>query len=125
MMIFRNILLIEDNKELCQMMSEYLELKNYHCKVIDNGRDGLKTISSEKFDVVLLDLAMPEFSGYDIIDALEREGSLKKHNIIVLTASDINETRMKDLENRGVKMCLRKPIQLSILLEIVGSVSHS
>jgi CheY-like chemotaxis protein len=55
-----------------------------------------------------MDLAMPEFSGYDIIESLEGYGKLKEKKIIVLTATSITETKMRELEKRGVYSCIKK-----------------
>ena len=113
------ILVIEDNENLSDMMEQYLKLKGYDCTVSDNGNDGLKHILSNGYDVVLLDLAMPEFSGYDVIAALEKNGKLKEHKIVVLTAFSLTEKEMKDLVNRGIRACLKKPVQLSEILKVI------
>jgi len=103
------------------MMAQYLTLKGYNCTIAHNGRDGLSQILGKKHDIILLDMAMPEFSGYDIIDSLEKKGKLKEHKIIVLTAFALTETDMKDLVHRGIRACLKKPIQLSELLKAIQS----
>jgi PleD family two-component response regulator len=58
------ILLVEDNLEISEVMAVYCNTqKDIDCKVINRGREGLDRIRDEKFDLILLDLAMPEFSG--------------------------------------------------------------
>ena len=59
------------------------DCSRYSCKVINNGTEGLEAIKKEHFDVVFLDLAMPEFSGYDILKVLNSEGLLKTINIVI------------------------------------------
>ena len=113
------VLLIEDNANISDMMSQFLTLKGYDCTIANNGKDGLTQILDKKYDIVLLDLAMPEFSGYDIIDSLEKKGKLKEQKIIVLTAFSITEKDMKDLIHRGIRVCLKKPVQLSELLKVI------
>lgn len=115
------VLLIEDNANISDMMAQYLTLKGHDCTIAHNGRDGLSQILAKKHDIILLDLAMPEFSGYDIIDSLEKKGKLKEHKIIVLTAFSLTENDMKNLENRGIRTCLKKPVQLSELLKTIQS----
>jgi len=119
------LLLIEDNDDISKMISQYMKLKGHDCMVSNNGRDGLDQILSDDYDVILLDLAMPEFSGYDIIESLEETGKLKKQKIIVLTAYAITEAKMKELEKRGVYTCLKKPIQLNELNKIIQSCFES
>ena len=115
------VLLIEDNANISDMMSQYLTLKGYECTIAHNGRDGLIQILGKKHDIVLLDLAMPEFSGYDIIDSLEKKGKLKEQKIIILTAFSLTEKDAKDLMHRGIRACLKKPVQLSELLKAIQS----
>ena len=116
-----NLLLIEDNHDISDMISQYLRLKRYDCMVVNNGKDGLNQILAKNYDVVILDLAIPEFSGYDVIESLEKMGKLKEQKIIVLTAYSITETKMKELEKRGVYLCIRKPVHLNELIKVIQS----
>ncbi len=79
------VLLIEDNETLSRMMSKYFRIKNIDCTVLNDGTDGLEQILEQKHDIVLLDLAIPDFSGYDIIESLEKKDMIKDVKIIVLT----------------------------------------
>jgi DNA-binding response OmpR family regulator len=64
------ILVIDDNEEITEVLSVYCESRGIECITINDGKKGLKTILEEQFDLILLDLAMPEFSGIDVV--LER-----------------------------------------------------
>jgi DNA-binding response OmpR family regulator len=59
------ILLIDDNESITEMMAKYVAGKGHDCTVANDGRNGLTLIEQEKFDIILLDLAMPEFTGVD------------------------------------------------------------
>jgi two-component system, OmpR family, response regulator len=119
------LLLIEDNNSIAEMIAQYLRLKGYDCTIADNGKDGLNQILDNNYDVALLDLFMPEFSGYDVIESLETKGRLKEQKLIVLTASSITETKMKELEKRGVYTCIRKPVQLNELAKVIQSCAKA
>ena len=119
------LLLIEDNDNISDMIAQYMRLKGYDCMVIDNGKDGLDQMLSKNYDVALLDLAMPEFSGYDVIESLEKKGKMKEQKIIILTAYAITESKMKELEERGVYSCLKKPVHLSELVKVIQSCAES
>lgn len=111
-----NILIIDDNEQITKMLTTFLELKNHNCTVTNEGRRGLSLIEEEKFDVVLLDLAMPEFDGYAVINALESKDMLKSSKIIVFTASTISQQELDKLVSRGVNSYILKPIDIDILL---------
>lgn len=112
-------LIIDDNEEITDMMSQYLTLKGYDCTISNDGAKGLDQILSKNHDFVLLDIAMPEFSGIDIVKSLEKKGKLKENKIIVLTASSITDEDMGDLLKRGVIATMKKPVDLSQLLEVI------
>ncbi|MFB5627754.1 MAG: response regulator [Nitrosarchaeum sp.] len=119
-----NILIIDDNQPITKMLTTFLELKNHKCTVANEGKQGLELIQENKHDVVLLDLAMPEFDGYAIIKELESKNQLKKHKIIVFTASTITQKELDDLVKRGVTSYILKPIDIDQLLsKIVESAT--
>ena len=115
------ILIVDDNESIVNMLKKFLTIKGYDCTVSTNGRNALDVLIREKFDAVILDLAMPEFSGYDIINELEKNGKIKEQNIIVLTASAITTEQMNSLQVQGVKSCLKKPVTPDVLLKVISS----
>lgn len=119
-----NILIIDDNEQITKMLTTFLELKNHNCTVANDGKHGLELIHEGKHDVVLLDLAMPEFDGYSVIRSLEGKDQLKNHKIIVFTASTITQDELDELVNRGVTSYILKPIDIDLLLsKIIESAS--
>ena len=120
-----NILIIDDNEQITKMLTTFLELKNHNCTVTNEGKQGLTLIQEEKFDVVLLDLAMPEFDGYAVINALESKDMLKNSKIIVFTASTISQKELDKLVSRGVNSYILKPIDIDLLLAKIIEVATS
>lgn len=116
----KKILLIDDNVSITEMMSKYLTVKNYDCVVCNDGRNGLTLIEQEKFDNILLDLAMPNFTGIDVIDHLCKSGMIKERKIILFTASSVTDDTIESLIKKGVHSCIKKPVQLKTLLQILG-----
>ena len=110
------ILIIDDNEQITKMLTTFLELKEHKCTVANDGKEGLSLIKENRHDVILLDLAMPEFDGYSVIKDLEENDLLKKFKIIVFTASTITQDELDDLVRRGVTSYILKPIDIDILL---------
>jgi len=119
------ILIIDDNEKISKMLSTFLRLNGNECITASKGRTGLSLIEEQKFDVVLLDLAMPDFSGYDVIDALEKNGTLKQNKIIVFTASNVSQAKLDELVSRGVRDYVLKPIDLNELLEKLKDITKN
>ncbi len=65
---------------------------------------------------------MPEFTGFDVINDLEKNGNMKKQNIIVLTASTITAEQKESLLKQGVKACLKKPVTPEVLLKMLETI---
>lgn len=116
------ILLIDDNRDISDMLSQYLEIKGHKCLVANGGRAGLNLILNEKFDMIILDLAMPDFSGYDVIKALQNQNVINNYKILVLTASSITDPEIEKLTSGGIRACLKKPVRLKELMQTISSL---
>jgi len=110
------ILIIDDNEQITKMLTTFLELKDHKCTIANDGKEGLEIIKENRHDVILLDLAMPEFDGYSVIKDLEENNTLKDHKIIVFTASTITQEELDELVTRGVTSYILKPIDIDVLL---------
>lgn len=114
------ILLIDDNQEITEMVSFYLEsLGEIKCRIANDGREGLELIRNDRFDLIITDIAMPEFSGYDIIKALAADGLIRSKYIVVFTASSVSDEGVQELLRLGVKGLIRKPISLEDLEQFI------
>ncbi len=119
------ILIIDDNEQITKMLTTFLELKEQKCTITNDGKEGLAMIKEKRYDVILLDLAMPEFDGYAVIKDLEENNLLKDRNIIVFTASTITQEELDGLVNRGVKSYMLKPIDIDVLLSRIIETANS
>ncbi len=116
------ILGIDDNLDLLELCRVALSSEGHEYTSIDNGKEGLQAIKDEKFDLVLLDLSMPDFSGVDVIDALVKEGIMDKQKIIVFSASTATEKEFGPLLEKGVHSIIRKPVDLDNLIETIEKI---
>jgi len=117
------ILGIDDNEDLLNLCEIALSSEGHEYTAIDSGREGLQAIKDKKFDVVLLDLSMPEFSGVDVIDALVKEGIIKKQKVVIFTASSATEKEYGPLLEKGAHSIIKKPLDVDDLLETVKKIA--
>ncbi|QLH09381.1 response regulator [Candidatus Nitrosotenuis sp. DW1] len=117
-----DLLLIDDNQDITTMFSKYFKLKGHNVFVSNSGQNGLQIIENEKFDAILLDLAMPDFSGKDIVTHLYNNNKINSHTIVALTASSISDDDKIELKSKGVHSVLRKPIDPDELLRYLERI---
>jgi DNA-binding response OmpR family regulator len=103
------VLLIEDNRDIADMVRLCLESETIVCEATEDEKVGLQSIIKDKFDAILLDLAIPEFSGFDIFRALKEENLLQSNNVLIFTASSVTDQEIKEMLSSGAKGVLRKP----------------
>jgi DNA-binding response OmpR family regulator len=116
------VLVIDDSTDITEVVRVYCESTDLECDVTTDGRGGLAAIRENKYDLVLLDVAMPEFSGLDVIRTLKKDGILEKTNVVVFTAS--SDSRIyQEVRNSGVKEILKKPCGLKELEEVIKKYS--
>ena len=121
-----NILGIDDNEDILKLLDTIISSKGHDFTQVGNGKEGVKLIEEQNFDAVLLDLAMPEFSGMDVIESLKKSNKLKVQKIIIFTASSATDKEIAELiKNEGVSACIRKPVDINTLIKEVEEVVKS
>lgn len=116
------VLVVDDNQDILELLKSLLEMGGYDPIIIASGKEGLNLILKEKFDIVLLDITMPEFSGFDIVQSLKDSGNLENNIIILFTAASISDAEIEKWMNLGVKGFLRKPFDPEMLFETINKV---
>ena len=116
----QRVLVIDDNKDTTELLEDFFESEDIECIVINEGRKGLEEIRKDKglYDLILLDLTIPEFSGWDIFKKLKEENLLESKNIIIFTASTKTNNGIDELIKEGAKYVLKKPFSLEELRKI-------
>jgi osomolarity two-component system sensor histidine kinase NIK1 len=116
------ILLIEDNLLNQKVVIFYLQKLNGDITAVDNGIDALEIIKKETFDLILMDIMLPEKNGYEItveIRKLEKENKIENPvPIIALTANTYDNDRDKCLA-AGMNEYLEKPFSAQQLIEMI------
>ena len=118
------VLIIDDNEQITKMISSFLDMSNHECTVVNDGKEGLELIKTNQFDSIILDLAMPEFDGYEILNTLSKEDPDQLSKVIILTASSIPIETVKKFKELGISSCLQKPVDIDQLLAKITSVAE-
>lgn len=115
----KKVLIIEDNQDIANLVAMHLQDAGYNTSLMTNGASGLKLANSEKFDLIILDLMLPDLDGLQIC----RELRTKKIYIpiLMLTAKNTELDRVLGLEV-GADDYLTKPFSIQELLARVKAI---
>jgi DNA-binding response OmpR family regulator len=118
------VLIIDDNQNITETLSFFFESNNIEPKIINDSRSAVTEIKKEQYDLIILDLAMPDVSGFDIINHLKSEGLLQSQNIAILTAVPLSEAETTSLLSQGgVNHVIKKPLSIEDMEEIILKIS--
>lgn len=104
-----NILIVEDSKELAIELKEFLSNSGYVCKIANTCEDALDEANSNDYDIMLLDLGLPDGSGFDVLKSVRKNQS--KMAVIVVTARGELDDKINGLQ-LGADDYLTKPFAL-------------
>lgn len=107
-----NILIVEDHQELATELVDYLSKNGYLCKSVATCEDALEEVAVNEYDAMLLDLGLPDGSGFDILKSIRKLKS--KMAVIVITARGELTDKINGLE-LGADDYLTKPFALTEL----------
>lgn len=109
------VLLIEDNFEIRENITEILQLDNYEVITAPNGRTGLELAKEKLPDIILCDIKMPGFSGYDVIAQLKKDPKTCSILFIFITSS-VGKKEVQSALELGADGYIFKPFGLQELL---------
>jgi DNA-binding response OmpR family regulator len=107
------VLIVEDNRDISEMVGEYLESKGFDVDFAADGADGLRLATDNNYDVVILDLMLPRMDGMEVCRRL-REEARKATPILMLTSRDALEEKLDGL-SAGADDYLTKPFAVQEL----------
>ncbi|MBK9164188.1 MAG: response regulator transcription factor [Acidobacteria bacterium] len=112
------ILIVDDDDELCELVSEYLGAEGFETECAHDGESGLKRALTNEHEMMVLDVMLPKMSGFDVLRNLRKESSLP---VLMLTARGEETERIVGLEI-GADDYLPKPFNPRELLARLKAV---
>ncbi len=111
------ILVVEDNKINQLVTKKIIQQKNHYCKIVSNGFEAIEVLKKEDFDVILMDINMPELNGFET--TIEIRKMAIEIPIIALTAYNLKQV-IQQANLSGIDAVLVKPFEPSRLFEIIN-----
>lgn len=119
----RSILLVDDNKAFTEVFEDYFE--TFHAPdleitgVANNGLKAIEMITSLQPDYVLLDISMPHFTGYNVLEEIAAMNLEKKPQVIMLTGMSMNDSIQESLKLGAVGF-IEKPFDMDKVIALLS-----
>jgi DNA-binding response OmpR family regulator len=113
------VLVVDDNRDAADSLALLLRMKGHTATAAYSGRDAVAAADADKPDVVLLDIGMPQMTGYDVVRELRHHSRAPRPRIYALTAFTQVSDRVA-AKQAGFDGHLAKPVDFDALLELLG-----
>ena len=120
----KRILVVDDDENILNLEKAILEQKGFEVATAAGGAEALKLVAKEAFDLILLDVMMPEVDGFTVCRRIKEDPKLKDVPVIFLTAKGGGEALAQGFES-GAVMYINKPFTANKLLTIVSTMLES
>lgn len=115
-----HLLIVDDNKVNRLLLSRSVEMLGHRASTAQNGREAMERLSCEAFDLLLLDIEMPEMDGFEVLEALKADPGLRDLPVIVTSSVDGLDNIVRCIE-LGAEDYLPKPVNKVLLKARVSS----
>lgn len=113
-----HILVVEDDQEIQELIKQFLMTQQYTVEVASDGLEGMKQYNKQSFDLVLLDVMMPNLNGFEVAKMIRNQSNVP---IIMLTALEEEQEQLKGFD-LGIDDYITKPFSFHVLIRRVEAV---
>ncbi|WP_189644903.1 response regulator transcription factor [Bacillus thuringiensis] len=113
-----HILVVEDDQEIQELIKQFLMTQQYKVIVASDGLEGMKQFNKQSFDLILLDVMMPNLNGFEAAKMIRSQSNIP---IIMLTALEEEQDQMKGFD-LGIDDYITKPFSFHVLMRRVEAV---
>ena len=119
----QHILIVEDDRTIAESITFILEQDSFSCQWFDNGSDALDYVENNAVDLMLLDVGLPDMSGFDVLRKLRIKSDLP---VVIISARDDESDQVLALEGLGANGYIPKPFSPRLVVAHVRSqLRHS
>ncbi|MBI4971005.1 MAG: response regulator [Candidatus Omnitrophica bacterium] len=115
----KKVLIVDDDREMCTVLGDILECHHYQVNVAYDGLQAIKKTHEQKFDLILLDVCMPIFSGFWFCSAFKNKPDTKNVPIVIMSGLP-TEKNEEQAANLGAIAYLKKPFKIELLLKVLA-----
>ena len=119
----KRILHVDDEVDTLKVVKTILEKEGFEVESVESGKGALEQIKLDSYDLIMLDVMMPDMSGWDLFTRITKVKP--EHKVIFLTVLEISEDRLKQLREHGIKDYIMKPFDRNELVARVKKALSS
>lgn len=116
-----SILIVEDNTDLSNYISNLLRTKNFKTRVAENGENALHLLLKNTFDLIISDIMMPEMDGFEFCSRVKSDIAISHIPVILLTALSTTQNKVTGLI-QGADAYITKPFEDELLLSYIHNL---
>lgn len=116
-----NIIYIDDDASNRALLRDMLGMRGYRMAEAEDAKSGLAMIEAKKFDLILMDLRMPDMNGLTAIRQLRSTGDHRAHIPIVVVTADLSQGVKELCRGAGADDFLEKPVDMDRLFTVIAS----
>lgn len=112
----KRVLVIDDEEDIRTSIKDVLENEGFSVFGAQDGANGLVLLEKERFDMIILDVMMPQMSGWDVFTKIMKAKPEYKGKVMFLSVVEVSESRKKELISAGAADYLTKPFDIENLI---------
>lgn len=120
----KELLVVEDDSELRETILKLMGTNDINTTAIGTGKEALELLALRKFDCMILDLGLPDISGFDLLEKITETFSAEKTPIIIYTGRDLTKEEAEKLERYSSSIVLKSAVSLDRLLDETALFMH-
>ena len=117
-----NILVVDDEKEICRMFTKWLSLEGHRVKSVLTGKKAVKRVKKKYYDIVFLDIVMPGIPAIEVLEKIKKISPKTKVIVITGKLMDVDKDLSTELRQKGASEYLQKPFKINDIREIIRRV---
>ena len=103
------ILHVDDSPEICQLYADMLSMGRHNVESVNDGKKGLEFALKNDYDLILLDICMPKYSGLEFIHDLKAKRPSEMKKVIIVSVLELSESHKNELLKLGIHSVEEKP----------------
>jgi CheY-like chemotaxis protein len=106
----KTVLIVDDEQDIADSVKLLIDKLGYSAKTVNDGKSALNLLKKEKFDLVLLDMLMPQMSGREVLETIRKDSKLKNQKVAFLTVVQLGQAGTETVKKLKPAAYFQKPI---------------